>query len=103
MATKAQLFRSETERSHETKPAAKRVVKARRVIDARHTDTRNVTKWGDKMVGMALEDSMSGRPSRKSSRKSAHGGRNDTELMRTARAKSQTPKARASRAKVARR
>lgn len=103
MATKAQLFRSETERSHERKPAAKRVVKARRVIDPKHTDTRNVTKWGDKMVGAALEDSMSGRPSRKSSRKSAHGGRNDTELMRTARAKSQTPKARASRAKVARR
>lgn len=72
-------------------------------LDPGHTDTRNVTKRGDKRSSVALEDSTSGRPSRKSTRKSAHGGRNDTELMRTARAKSQTPKARAQRAQVARR
>ncbi len=100
MATKAQQFRSEMQRTHQKAPAVK---KAQRVIDPKHTDTRNVTKWGDKQVGMALEDSMSGRPSRKSSRKSANGGRNDTQIMRAARAKSQTPKARAGRAKVARR
>lgn len=99
MATKAQQFRHEQERS-----GVKQAKHAKKVhhLDPLHTDTRNVTKRGDKQVGMALEDSLSGRPSRKSSRKSAHGGRNDTELMRTARAASQTPKARALRAKVAR-
>lgn len=100
MATKAQQFRAEAQRTGAGKKA---LVKPRRVVDPMHTDTRNVTKRGDKQVGMALEDSMSGRPSRKSSRKSAHGGRNDTQIMRAARAKSQTPKARATRASLARR
>lgn len=100
MATKAQQFRSQAQRTSKKVAAP---VKAKRVIDPKHTDTRNVTKWGDKQVGMALEDSMSGRPSRKSSRKSAHGGRNDTQIMRAAKARSQTPKAQAGRAKAARR
>lgn len=104
MATKAQQFRSETERTG--KPKAKAVAKAKktlRPVDPQHTDTRNVTKWGDKQESAALEDSMSGRPSRKSTRKSAHGGRNDTQLLKAAQARSQTPKARATRAKTARR
>lgn len=99
MATKAQNFRAAQQRTrHE--PATPK--KARRLIDPLHTDTRNVTKRQDKEAGMVLEDSMSGRPSRKSSRKSARHGRADTQLMRTARSKSQTPKARAQRAQVAR-
>lgn len=100
MSTRAQDFRSEQQRQRHQAPKA---VKPHRVVDPLHTDTRNVTKRGDKKVGMALEDSMSGRPSRVSSRKSSHHGRSDTELMRTARTKSLTPKARANRAKVARR
>jgi hypothetical protein len=100
MATKAELFRYEQQRSGAKK--SKQVKKVHH-LDPGHTDTRNVTKRGDKRSSVALEDSTSGRPSRKSTRKSAHGGRNDTELMRTARAKSQTPKARAQRAQVARR
>lgn len=100
MATKAQQFRYEQERSGAKKS---KKVKKEHHLDPAHTDSRNVTKRGDKQVGVALEDSMSGRPSRKSTRPSSHHGRNDTELMRTARAKSQTPKARAMRAKAARR
>lgn len=100
MATKAQQFRHEQERLGPKK--AKQVKKAHH-LDPAHTDSRNVTKRGDKQVGMALEDSLSGRPSRKSSRKSSHGGRNDVELMRAARTASQSPKAQASRAKASRR
>lgn len=100
MATKAQQFKAAAER---TQHRAKKVIKPLRPLDPHHTDTRNVTRWGDKQVGMALEDSMSGRPSRKSTRPSAHHGRADTQLMRTALAKSQTSKARAGRAAVARR
>jgi hypothetical protein len=100
MATKAEQFRAAQQRSGTKKP--KQVKKVKR-LDPGHTDTRNVTKRGDKGPSMALEDSTSGRPRRKSTRPSSHGGRNDTALMRTARAKSQTPKARAQRAQVARR
>lgn len=100
MATRAELFRYEQERKGAKKPKKVKKVATR---DPGHTDTRNVTKRGDKGPSMALEDSTSGRPSRVSTRKSSHHGRNDTELMRTARAKSLTPKARAARAKVARR
>lgn len=100
MATKAQQFRHEQERKG---PKKQKQVKKEKHLDPAHTDSRNVTKRGDKQVGMALEDSLSGRPSRKSSRKSSHGGRNDVELMRAARAASQTPKAQATRAKASRR
>lgn len=99
MATKAQMFRSAEERKVQRPPKVK---KPRRIIDAGHTDTRNVTKRGDKAVGMALEDSASGRPSRKSSRASSHGGRADTQLMKAARDRSLTPKARAKRAQTER-
>ncbi len=100
MSTKAQDFKAAQQRT-----GAKKAVpaKSRRVVDPGHTDTRNVTKRGDKQVGMALEDSESGRPSRKSTRASAHHGRADTGIMRAVRARSQTAKARAQRAEAARR
>ncbi len=100
MATKAELFRYEQQRAGTKKE--KRVEKTH-TRNAEHTDSRHLTKRGDKKVGMALEDSLSGRPSRVSTRPSSNHGRNDTELMRTARAKSMSPKARAQRAQVARR
>ena len=100
MATKAEQFRYEQERRGPKK--AKRPTKVH-TRDPNHTDTRHVTKRGDKKVGMALEDSASGKPSRMSTRPSSNHGRSDTELMRAARTKSQTPKAVAQRAKVARR
>jgi hypothetical protein len=97
MSTRAQDFRADSQRTHGKEPVKK---KARRVVDPAHTDTRNVTVRGDKNVGMALEDSMSGRPSRKSSRKSAHHGRSDTQQMRAARELSMTATARANRSKA---
>lgn len=98
MATLTQNFRAAAEATHRVTGKTKKP--ARRTIDQAHTDTRNVTLRGDKKVGMALEDSASGRPSRKSTRKSAHHGRSDTQLMRAARAKQQTPKAQAGRAQA---
>jgi hypothetical protein len=100
MSTRAQDFKAATQRTHHLAPTVK---KPRRVIDPKHTDTRNVTVRADKAVGMALEDSMSGRPSRKSSRKSAHHGRSDTQIMKAKRDQSQTSGARAARAQVSRR
>lgn len=100
MATKAELYRYDQQRAGPKK--VKRPTKLH-TRDPKHTDTRHLTKRGDKKVGMALEDSTSGKPSRLSTRPSSNHGRNDTELMRTARAKSMSPKARAQRAKVARR
>jgi hypothetical protein len=99
MATKAELFRSESERHSHKSPKVK---KPRRVVDPHHTDTRNVTKRADKNSGPALEDSMSGKPSRKSTRTSSHHGRSDTQIMRAARAKSFTSKAQAGRSQAAR-
>jgi len=100
MATKAERFKAESQRTRHELP---RVKKPKHIIDPAHTDTRNVTKRGDKGPSMALEDSMSGKPSRVSTRTSSHHGRSDTEIMRAARAKSLSPKARALRAQVARR
>ena len=100
MATKAERFRAESQRTRHELPKVK---KLHRILDPLHTDTRNVTKRGDKGPSMALEDSMSGRPSRVSTRPSAHHGRSDLGIMKTAREKSLSPKARALRAQVARR
>jgi hypothetical protein len=99
MATLTQNFRAAAEATHAVTGKTKKP--PRRTIDQGHTDTRNVTLRGDKKVGMALEDSTSGRPSRKSTRKSAHHGRSDTALMRTAREKMESPKARAGRSLAA--
>jgi hypothetical protein len=100
MSTRAEQFKAASQRTHHLAPTVK---KPHRPLDPMHTDTRNVKARNDKESGMALEDSMSGRPSRKSTRTSAHHGRNDNALMRTALAKSETPKAQAGRSKVARR
>ena len=99
MATKAQLFKAESQRTRHEAPQVK---KPRRIIDPLHTDTRNVTKRADKEKGMALEDSMSGKPSRMSTRPSSHHGRADIGIIRAVRAKAMSPKARALRSQVAR-
>jgi hypothetical protein len=99
MATKAELFRAESQRTRHEKPKAK---KAPHVNFALHTDTRNLTERADKDIGVVLEDSMTGVPSRMSTRKSSHHGRTDIQIIRTVRAKNQSAKARAERAQVAR-
>lgn len=99
MATRAQNFRAQEQRKRHEAPTVK---KPRRIVDPLHTDTRNVTKRADKNANMALEDSMSGRPSRKSTRGSSNHGRSDTQIMRAARVASFTAKARALRAQAGR-
>lgn len=100
MATRAELFRAEEQRKGPKKaPTTKQ---ADRHHDASHTMSRNMTKKGDKRPSAALEDSGSGRPSRKSTRPSSQHGRNDTALMKAARDASFAPKAQASRNKTAR-
>lgn len=100
MATKAQQYRHEMERTG-TKHSPTPVKPHTR--DLRHTMTLHVTKRGDKNASAALEDSESGRPSRKSTRPSAGHGRTDTKIMKAARDASLSPKAQALRAKTARR
>ena len=99
MATKAEQFRYEQERSGVKR--SKKPVKVHH-LDPAHTMTRNVTLRGDKYPSAALEDSMSGKPSRKSTRGSSHHGRTDTKLQRAAQQRASSPKAIATRAKSAR-
>ena len=99
MATKAVLFKAESQRTKHKPP---RIKKQPRLIDPHNTGTRNFTKRADKAVGMVLEDSLSGTPSRKSTRKASHGGRNDQQILRAVRGKLLSPQARAKRAQVAR-
>lgn len=100
MATRAEQHRYEQERAG---PKLARKEPKAHHLDPAHTMTRNVTRWGDKNASAALEDSMSGRPSRKSTRASSRHGRTDTKLMHAARQRASSPAAVASRAKSARR
>lgn len=100
MATRAQNFRSDEQRKRQT-PRPKRA-RAKGPSDPKHTATRNVAKRIEKNAQMALEDSMNGRPSRKSTRASLHHGRPDELLQRIARSATHTAKSRALRAQVAR-
>lgn len=97
MATKAQRFRAQEQQKRHEAPAPE---KHRGPHDPEHTDTRNVNQRTGRNPGMALEDSESGRPSRKSTRAAIHHGRSDQLLMRTKTAKTFTPRARAQRAQV---
>ena len=100
MATRAELFRAEQQRQGPKRaPALKQ---ADRQHEPGHTMSRNVSKKGDRRPGAALEDSASGRPSRKSTRPSSHHGRTDTALMKVARDASLPPTARATRSKAER-
>jgi hypothetical protein len=100
MATRAQNFRAAEQRSQQ-RPAPKRP-KSKGPSDPAHTATRNVAKRTEKNAQMKLEDSMSGRPSRKSTRRSLHHGRPDEQLQRVAREATHAPRSRALRAQVAR-
>ena len=100
MATKAERFRAESQRTKHKAPQPKKRTK---IYDPLHTDTRNLTKRVNKREGPVLEDSMTGRPSRKSTRTSSHHGRTDTKIMRAAQLRALSPQSNASRAQVARR
>lgn len=105
MATKAERFKAETERSGKKKsPQPKRRVTeksapakkaGRRTDEKDHTGTRNVSKSAAKKAEVVLEDSESGRPSRKSTRKSANRGKQASNLERRAIRTARSPATRA--------
>lgn len=107
MATKAERFKAEVERSGAKKaPQAKRKVSeksapakkaGRRTDDKDHTATRNVSKRAANKAEVVLEDSESGRPSRKSTRRSANRGKSASSLERRAQRKTASPEARAAK------
>ena len=89
MATKAQLFRHDAERSGEKKaPQKQRTFKRRSTNDA---GARNLSHHAETKARVTIEESFSGRPSRKSSRDSEHRGKNSTVLEYVARLKSERP------------
>jgi len=95
MATKAELYRYETERSGPKRaPRGPQPPKRRSTADG---GARNVSKHAGKKATVATEESLSGRPSRKSGRPSAHHGKNSTVLEYAARQKSFSPAVRHAR------
>ena len=120
MTTKAELFRreeSEKKRKKTAKPKRVKKEKAsgedtsapgvsatdkkRGTKDGEtHTASRNRSKHAGKKASVALEDSESGKPSRKSSRKSANRLKSASGLEKEAGRKLNTPKAKATRAKA---
>jgi hypothetical protein len=105
MATKAERFKAEKERSgpkrspqpkrrvtKESPPAKKA---GRRTVDPEHTATRTVSKSAARKAETALEDSASGTPSRKSTRSGANRSKPASNLARRATRKTASPEARA--------
>ena len=95
MATKAELYRYATERSGPKRAARPPPAPKRR--DTKDSGARNVSSAAGKKASVVTEESKSGRPSRKSSRASAHHGKNSTVLEYAARMRSVTPAARHAR------
>lgn len=92
MATKAQRFRYEVERSKPKKaPVPQRPPKRRSTTDG---GARNVSLHAGRKAAVATEESQSGRPSRKSTRPSAQRGKNSVVLEYASRMKSMSAKTR---------
>jgi len=114
MATKAQSFRSQQQREANP-PKAKKPRPPRRdlVVDtskpgvsatdrkAGHgsTLTRNLSKSAEKKGGARLEDSATGKPSRKSTRKSTGRVKRSASLQQKAVRAAHSPKSRAAKAR----
>ncbi len=115
MATKAQRFKTEQEHAANP-PKRKRAPRARRdqgvdtskpgvsatdrKVGGGHTAARNVSARAGRKGGAALEDSETGKPSRKSTRGSAGGVQRSSNLRAQAVRKASAPRARAAKAKA---
>lgn len=110
MATKAQQARALQERSGPKRAPKPRKVKPNAVDTSRPgtsvssrrargaaNGTENESKHGAKRALVVLEESASGKRSRKSTRGSAHGGKPSAQLERAQRQKLSNPAARHSR------
>ena len=93
MATKAEKFRYEVERSKtpKLKPKPRRPPKR---IETTGEGTQNLSAHAGKKALVATEESHSGKRSRKASRTSAHHGKNSTVLEYVARMKNESPQVR---------
>jgi hypothetical protein len=95
MATRAERFRYEAERSKPNKaPRPPRPPKRRDTTD---DGARNLSLAAGKKAGVVTEESHTGHASRKSGRASAHHGKNSTVLEYVARVRSAQPQARHAR------
>jgi hypothetical protein len=113
MSTKAEAFRYRTERSGPKKQKQPRpprrddpvdtakpgISASDRKVGAGATAERNLSRRAERKGGAALEDSKTGRPSRKSTRKSAGRAKRDSNLARRTKRASWSPKSRASRSR----
>lgn len=88
MATKAERFRHEAERSKP--PRAKKPAQAKKRRDTTDAGARNLTKRAGKKAQVVTEESQSGKRSRKSTRPASHHGKNSTMLEYAERLQSQT-------------
>jgi hypothetical protein len=107
MATKAERERARMQR--EAKPDKKPRVRksdgpatADKKAHGKHTAVRNVTKHVDSRGGAALEDSATGKPSRRSTRKSSGHVKRASNLTRRQVRRNSAPKTRATRAQAKR-
>ncbi len=115
MATKAQTKRAQDQRDAKP-PKPKKAARPRRDIDvdtakpgvsasdrkagAGGTATRNASKRAAKKGGAKLENSATGKPSRKSTRRATGGAKRTSNLQRKAVRKARSPKARATKARA---
>ena len=116
MSTKAQRFREDEiqkkrQKGPKSQKATKKAKRAKRRVDTAlpgvsatdnviggdHTAERNASAHAGKKAGVALEDSASGRPSRKSSRGSKNRQKASSTLEREAARRANTPQAKAAR------
>ena len=88
MATKAERFRYEPERSKP--PRAKKPAPAKKRRDTADAGARNLKKSAGKKAAVVTEESRSGKRSRKSTRPASHHGKNSTMLEYAERLQSQT-------------
>jgi hypothetical protein len=108
MATRAEQARARAERSGHKRPKEPKVRKgayareeARQVSSGNYaggiTARRNVQEDRGEQQSYDLEDSATGRPSRKSTRKGAHHAKPDSPLRRRQMRRARSPRARAAR------
>jgi hypothetical protein len=96
MATRAQQFKSQMQRSKRKAPAsgAKKKDSQPRRRPSTDSGARNLSERAARKAVVATEESRSGKPSRKSTRPSAQRGKNSTTLEYVARMRSASPQAR---------
>ncbi len=101
MATKAERYRAEQQRTGDKKTAKpKRPRGGQGVASGKATAGRNRSTHAAKKATYALEDSATGKPSRRSTRSSANRAKPGSNLTRQKQREVRSPEAQAERAKV---